>query len=335
MTNRKMNILINGLGRIGKSLLRQILSEPDFVNEIRLNATPNNKQIALMLKYDSHHGIFTPIIDHDDNHLYCNGKKITISHNRTIEETNLSNIDLVFECTGSFNSKIQAQKYIKGGASRVLISAPCDDADKTIVFGVNHKELKTSDLIISAGSCTTNCITPICKILHSKVGIEKGYMTTIHSYTNDQRVLDGNHKDPRRARSCAVSIIPTSTGAAKSIELIIPELSEKIDGSAIRVPTPNVSLIDFTFLASQDISPIEINHIFTDASLSGYKDILSVASEQLVSIDFNGNTHSAIIDPFETRVTDNNLVRVLAWYDNETAFAARMLDIAKYINHGN
>jgi len=332
MTKNKKNILINGLGRIGKSLFRQIAGNADFIGEISINADASLDELVHKIKYDSVHGKFEKSLSHDSNFLLCDGRKISVSNARKIEDLDLKKIDLVFECTGSFNSKKTIEKYINNGVKKVIVSAPCDDANKTVIFGVNHLQITAEDLIISAGSCTTNCLAPICDVLVGSIGIEKGYMTTIHSYTNDQRVLDGSHQDPRRARACNLSIIPTKTGAATTIGKIIPPLEGKIDGSALRVPTPNVSLIDFNFIAKRNTTIEEVNNLFKSASQEGYKDIIEVAADPMVSVDFNQNTHSAIIDPFETKVIDGNFVRILAWYDNETAFAARMIDIARYIS---
>ena len=331
MNNKRKNILINGIGRIGKILFRQLISQPDFTGNITINGIDDPKSLARQIKYDSTHGIFPYEIAVYDSSIGLAGRKINLINFRDVKELPLKNIDLVFECSGAYKTRSDFENFLNNGASKIIISAPCEAADKTIIFGVNHEQIKPSDLIISAGSCTTNCLAPICDILVSSVGINKGYMTTIHSYTNDQRLLDGNHSDPRRSRAANLSIIPTTTGAAKTIGNIIPMLKGKIDGSAIRVPTPNVSMIDFTFIAMHNTTVEAINSIFDVASKTGYKSIVEITAEPMVSVDFNGNKSSAIFDPFETRVTDGNLVRVVAWYDNEYAFAARMIDIARLI----
>jgi len=327
----KNNILINGFGRIGKALFHQLINQLEFFGNLTINAGCDLDALIHQIKYDSIHGIFPDEIIKNDNALICRGKKIKCTNYRTIEQIELEDIDLVFECTGHYKERSDFEKFITQGAKKLIISAPCEDADRTIIFGVNHEQIKPSDRIISAGSCTTNCLAPICDVLVGSIGITKGFMTTIHSYTNDQRLLDGNHKDPRRSRSASLSIIPSTTGAAKTIGQIIPMLKGKIDGSAIRVPTPNVSMIDFTFIAAQNTTIESVNAIFQTAAITGYMRIIEVAKDPLVSVDFNGNMHSAIFDPFETRVIDGNFVRLVAWYDNETAFAARMLDIARVI----
>jgi glyceraldehyde 3-phosphate dehydrogenase len=235
----------------------------------------------------------------------------------------------VLECTGKFTNKIDALKHIKAGAKKVIVSAPCQDADATIVYGVNNHELDEKCNVISIGSCTTNALAPIVKVLNDNVGIECGYMTTIHSYTNDQNLLDNRHKDPRRARACGLSMIPTSTGAAKAIGLVMPELAGKLSGSAIRVPTPNVSLVDLTFNASRNTTKTEINQFIVEAANKEFKNIIGVAETTMVSIDFNHNSHSSIFDPYETQIVCDKMVRVVSWYDNEWGFAVRMLDVAK------
>jgi glyceraldehyde 3-phosphate dehydrogenase len=326
----KQNILINGLGRVGKSLLRNILEHDNLFATITLNATATKEQLIHMIKYDSLSPSLACNCSYDEQYIYIGRHRIKTSNTKNLEDLDLKGIDIVFECTGSFNSKEKLSPYIKAGVKRVVVSAPCDGADKTIIFGVNHTSIEDRDVIISAGSCTTNCLAPICDVLHNNISIEKAYMTTIHSYTNDQRILDGNHSDIRRSRACGLSIIPTSTGAAKTITQIIPALKGKIEASALRVPTPNVSLIDLSFVAARDTNIEELNSLFRLAAKNKYRNIIDIAADRLVSIDFNHNRHSAIIDPFETRVVDGNFVRILAWYDNENAFAARMIDIAKW-----
>ena len=242
------------------------------------------------------------------------------------------NIDIVLECTGKNNSKEKSFQHIKNGARKVIVSAPCKNADKTIVYGINHKSINKNDLIISAASCTTNCLAPVAYILNREFIIEKGFMTTIHSYTSDQRLLDNSHKDPRRARSAGQSIIPTSTGASKSIGEIIPDLKGKIEGLAMRVPTPNVSLVDIVFNSKKSLSINKINESFKKAAKKNLKNILQTTEEKLVSIDFNHNSNSAIVDLSLTNVVGNKMGKVSAWYDNEWGFASRMCDLVEYIH---
>lgn len=322
-----IKIAINGLGRIGRCILRSIfeLNREEF-QIVSVNGPAPAENHVHLLKYDSVHGIFPGEISHDENNLIINNTKIPLQRERDLAKLNWNNVDILLECTGRFNEKEAALAHINSaGAKKVIVSAPCKDADSTIVYGVNNQALKREHQVISIGSCTTNALSPIAKVLNDNIGIEAGFMTTIHSYTNDQRILDGSHKDLRRARSAAVSMIPSSTGAAKALGLVLPELEGKLDGSAIRVPTPNVSMIDLSFTASRDTSIEEINNII----LKNSNDILGVAKAKLVSIDFTHNTHSTIFDPFETKVVNKRFCRVVAWYDNEWGFSVRMLDIAK------
>ena len=265
----------------------------------------------------------------------------TINKNRISfsQESNLENIDwkkydvdYVFECTGKFNSKEKLLDHIKNGAKKVIVSAPCKKADKTVVFGVNENVLKKSDLIISAASCTTNCLAPVANIINNNFGIEKGFMTTIHSFTSDQRILDNSHKDPRRARSASQSIVPTSTGASKTIGDIIPSLKGKLEGVAMRVPTPNVSLIELVSCTKKDLSVEKINKSFLNESKKSLKGVLDITKEKLVSVDFNHNSFSAIIDASLTSVVGKNMGKISAWYDNEWGFSNRMCDLVKYIH---
>lgn len=321
-----IKIAINGLGRIGRCVLRSIfeLNRKEF-EVVAVNGPSPAEDHAHLLKYDSVHGIFPGEISYDDKNLIINNTRIPLQRERDLNKLNWNNVDILLECTGRFNEKEAALTHINlGGAKKVIVSAPCKNADSTIVYGVNNQALKKEHQVISIGSCTTNALSPVAKVLNDNIGIESGFMTTIHSYTNDQRILDGSHKDPRRARSAALSMIPSSTGAAKALGLVLPELEGKLDGSAIRVPTPNVSMIDLSFTASRDTSVEEINNII----LSNSNDILGVAKAKLVSIDFTHNTHSSIFDPFETKVINKRFCRVLAWYDNEWGFSVRMLDVA-------
>ena len=322
-----IKVAINGLGRIGRCILRAIfeLNRQEF-KIVSVNGPASMEEHVHLLKYDSVHGVFPHHISHDNNNLIINGVKIPLWQERDLNKLNWQDVDILLECTGKFNDKASALAHITSGkAKKVIVSAPCKDADSTIVYGVNNQALKRQHQVISVGSCTTNCLAPIAKVLNDNIGIESGFMTTIHSYTNDQRILDGSHKDLRRARSAAISMIPSSTGAAKALGLVLPELDGKLDGAAIRVPTPNVSMIDLSFVAKKDTSVEEINEIIS----SNVSDVLAVAQAKLVSIDFTHNSHSAIFDPFETKTINKRFCRVVAWYDNEWGFSIRMLDVAK------
>ncbi|MFK7761536.1 MAG: type I glyceraldehyde-3-phosphate dehydrogenase [Candidatus Midichloriaceae bacterium] len=328
----KINIAINGIGRIGKNIFRRFFEkEYENLNLVAINLGESNIQSKLhLLKYDSIHGTFNDVDRIENDKIFVKGQSIDIIKERNIKNINWKNhnVDLILECTGNFNSKELSLRHIERGAKKVLVSAPCKDADNMVVLGVNHDKLSSEDRVVSIGSCTTNCLAPIAKILDENFGIKSGFMTTIHSYTNDQRIIDGGHKDLRRARAAAMSIIPTTTGAAKSIGLILPNLKGKLDGAAVRVPTPNVSMIDLSFISNKDISSIEINEIMRQNSKGNYRGIVEVAEDELVSIDFNHTTASAIFDVSETKVINKNFCRVVAWYDNEWAFSCRMLEIA-------
>jgi len=330
-----IKIGINGLGRIGRMVVRSLIESKNKKIEIKhINNRTNSETSSLLLKYDSIHGKFVADINYNEKNLIINKKKISFS-----QETELSNInwkkngvDIVLECTGKYNSKEKSIQHIKSGAKKVIVSAPCKNADKTIVYGVNHKSINKNDLIISAASCTTNCLAPLAFVINKEFRIEKGFMTTIHSYTTDQRLLDNSHKDPRRARSAGQSIVPTYTGASKALGEIIPELKGKLEGLALRVPTPNVSLVDFVFNSKNKLSVKKINHAFIKASNGELKNILDTTNERLVSIDFNHNSNSAIADLSLTNVVGDNMGKVSAWYDNEWGFASRMCDLAEYIH---
>ena len=330
-----IKIGINGLGRIGRMIIRSLIENNNKKIEIRhVNSRSNIEVVSSLLKYDSIHGKFNCDIKHKDNHLIINKKKITFSQHSNLNEIKWRNfgVDYVLECTGKFNSKDKLITHLKNGAKKVIVSAPCKNADKTIVYGVNHKSINKNDLIISAASCTTNCLAPVAYVINKEFKIEKGFMTTIHSYTADQRLLDNSHKDARRARSAGQSIVPTSTGASKSLGEIIPELKGKLEGSAMRVPTPNVSLIDFVFNSRGNLSVKKINDAFINASKKDLKNILSTTEEKLVSIDFNHNPNSAIVDLSLTNVVGDNMGKISAWYDNEWGFASRMCDLTEYIH---
>ena len=329
----KVKIGINGMGRIGRMIIRSIIENNNKNIEIKhINNKTNSQACSALMKYDSIHGRFNADISFDEKHLIINKNKITFSQETDLKKINWKkyDVDYVFECTGKFNSKEKLLPHLNNGAKKVIVSAPCKNADKTIVFGVNEKELKKEDKIISAASCTTNCLAPVANILNENFEIEKGFMTTIHAFTSDQRILDNSHKDPRRARSAAQSIVPTSTGASKAIGEIIPSLKGKLEGIAMRVPTPNVSLIEFVFCTKKNLSAEKINLAFENFSKKN--KILEITKEKLVSIDFNHNPASSIIDASLTNVVGKNLGKISAWYDNEWGFSNRMCDIAEYIH---
>ncbi|WP_333023541.1 type I glyceraldehyde-3-phosphate dehydrogenase [Wolbachia endosymbiont of Pentidionis agamae] len=324
----KVRVGVSGLGRIGKSVLRaihEISYYNDKIEVIAVNGSLSSSQHAHLIEYDSIYGKFNGEISSSENFITVNGNRIFLYRERDPKDIpwEKHNIDIVFECTGSFNKRLEAAKH---NVKKVIVSAPVQDADATIVFGVNHDILSKEHKIISAGSCTTNCLAPVAHVLNTNFGIDSGFMTTIHAYTNDQNLLDGNHKDPRRARAAALSIIPTSTGAAKTIELIIPELKGKLHGTAIRVPVANVSMIDFKFTISNGykISKADIIKAFENANM---ERVLSVCDKPLVSVDFIRSPYSAIVD-LTTLYAANDMYRIAAWYDNERAFSLRMLDIA-------
>ena len=331
----KIKVGINGMGRIGRMILRSIF-ENDY-NDIELkhiNNRTNSENCSNLLKYDSIHGKFNAELDFDENHLIINKKKITFSQETNLENINWKkfDVDYVFECTGKFNSKDKLLPHLKNGAKKIIVSAPCKNADKTVVFGVNENELKKEDKVISAASCTTNCLAPVAHVLNENFEIEKGFMTTIHAFTSDQRILDNSHKDPRRARSASQSIVPTSTGASKAIGEIIPSLKGKLEGVAMRVPTPNVSLIELVFCTKKDLSIEKINSAFQNFSKKQKIKVLKITDEKLVSVDFNHNPASSIVDSTLTKVVGKNMGKISAWYDNEWGFSNRMCDIAEYLH---
>jgi len=330
-----IKIGINGLGRIGRMVIRSIVENNNKNIEIKhINNRTDLKNSSQLLKYDSIHGRFNADIKFNKKNLFINNKKISYSRETELNKINWkkNSVDIVLECTGKNNSKEKSFQHIKNGAKKVIVSAPCKNADKTIVYGVNHKSINKNDLVISAASCTTNCLAPVAYILNKEFKIEKGFMTTIHSYTTDQRLLDNSHKDPRRARSAGQSIVPTSTGASKALGEIIPELNGKIEGLAMRVPTPNVSLVDLVFNSKNKLSINKINDSFKKASKKNLKNILEATEEKLVSIDFNHNSNSAIVDLSLTNVVGDKMGKVSAWYDNEWGFASRMCDLVEYIH---
>jgi glyceraldehyde 3-phosphate dehydrogenase len=326
-----IKIAINGFGRIGRLVTRAAFERGSNFEIVAINDLFEPQTNAHLLQHDTVHGKFPGKVEVEGNDIIVNGKKIHVTKEKDPNNLpwNKLGVDVVCECTGVFTSKEKASAHIKAGAKKVIISAPGgDDVDATIVYGVNHTTLKASDTVISNASCTTNCLAPVVKVLNDLVGVEKGLMTTIHSYTNDQNILDLAHKDLRRARAAALNMIPTSTGAAKAIGLVIPELKGKLNGFAIRVPTPNVSVVDLTFVAKKSTTVEEINAAIKKASENELKGILGYNCEPLVSSDFNHNSHSSIFDTFGTTVIDGTLVKILAWYDNEWGFSNRMLDVA-------
>ena len=327
-----IKIGINGFGRIGRMVLRSIIeNKRKDIEVVAINNRSNAEVSSFLLAHDTIHGSLKNKISHSGQSISVDGRKISM-----IQENEISNInwqkykvDVVLECTGKFNSKEKSAQHLNSGVKKVLVSAPCKGANN-IVFGVNHKSLNAKDEVISAASCTTNCLAPVAKVLNDNFVIERGFMTTIHSYTTDQRLLDNSHKDLRRARAAANSMIPTTTGATKSLGDVIPKLKGKVEGISIRVPTPNVSLVEFVFSSGKNLTIEKINDAFIKASKSELKDALSVNNKPLVSSDFNHNPHSSIVDLSLTKVVENKMAKVSAWYDNEWGFACRMCDLANY-----
>src|SRR6476661_3056258 len=324
-------VAINGFGRIGRLVARAILERTDHDLElVSINDLADTKSNALLFGFDSTHGRFPGKVETDGNDLVVDGKHIHVTAEKDPGKLPhaANKIDIVLECTGFFQSDAACRPHLEAGAKRVLISAPADGVSKTIVFGVNQSTLTSDDVIISNASCTTNCLAPVAKVLNDSVGIERGFMTTIHSYTNDQRMLDQIHKDLRRARGGAQNMIPTTTGAARAVGLVLPELKGKLDGSSVRVPTPNVSLIDLVFTPGRDTTKEEINAALKAASEGALKGVLDYTDQPLVSSDFNHYSASSTVDSLETSVLEGKLVRVVSWYDNEWGFSNRMIDTA-------
>jgi glyceraldehyde 3-phosphate dehydrogenase len=327
-----IRVAINGYGRIGRNILRAYYESKGKhdIQIVAINDLGDPKTNAHLTRYDSTHGKFNAEISLVENAMIVNGDSISVFSERDPEKLpwEALGIDVVYECTGRFTSKEKANVHLKAGAKKVIISAPASGVDATVVYGVNHQILKASDTIISNASCTTNCLAPIVKPLHESVGIESGLMVTVHAYTNDQVLVDTYHEDLHRARSATQSIIPTKTGAAAAVGLVLPELKGKLDGYALRVPTVNVSLVDFTFQPKQKTTVEEVNHILKTAAKGPLHNILVINEEPLVSIDFNHNPASSIYDATQTRIV-GNLVKILAWYDNEWGFSNRMLDVTQ------
>lgn len=329
-----LRVAINGFGRIGRCILRSAIQRKEDIEIALINDLDSPHTLAHLLKYDSVHGTFPHEISATEDSIVVDGRKIRISAEKDpakLPHKDL-NIDVVLECTGRFTDREGASKHLQAGAKRVLISAPAKGQDITLCYGINDDKYDPAKhFIISNASCTTNCLTPLAKVLMDNFGIEHGLMTTVHSYTNDQRILDLPHKDLRRARAAAVSMIPTSTGAAKAVAQVIPELEGKLNGVAVRVPTPNVSLVDFTARVGRKVTVEEVNAAFKAAAEGPLKGVLQYEESQTVSIDFNGNPHSSVFDATNTFIVGDDMVKVFAWYDNEWGFSNRMLDVANLI----
>ena len=323
-------IAINGFGRIGRNILRAFSENPrNDLEVIAINDLGPVQTNAHLLKYDSVHGRFGTEIEITDNSIDIGHGPIAVTAIRNPAELPWKDVDIVLECRGFFTERATAAQHLENGAARVIVSAPCKDADKTIVYGVNHGALSDQDIVISNASCTTNCLAPVAQVLNDSVGLKRGFMTTIHSYTGDQPTLDTMHKDLYRARSAALNMIPTTTGAARAVGLVMPDLLGKLDGVSIRVPTPNVSCVDLTFEASRDTTINEINAAFEAAAAEGtLKGVLGTTNEPLVSMDFNHDSRSSIVALDQTKVMEGTMCRILSWYDNEWGFSNRMLDTA-------
>lgn len=329
----KARIAINGFGRIGRMVFRKAILE-DNLEVVAINASYPAETLAHLIKYDTNHGPFEGNVVPENNAIVVNGKRVQLLSNRNPQELPWEklNIDIVIEATGKFNSRDKASLHLEAGAKKVILTAPGKNEDVTIVMGVNESALNINEHdVISNASCTTNCLAPVAKVLDEQFGIENGLMTTVHAYTNDQKNIDNPHKDLRRARACGQSIIPTSTGAAKALSLVLPHLKGKLHGMALRVPTPNVSLVDLVVDLKREVTIEEINTAFETASQGSLNGILDITDEPLVSIDFNTNEHSAIIDGLSTMVIGSNKVKVLAWYDNEWGYSCRVVDLTKYV----
>lgn len=331
-----VSIAINGFGRIGRNILRQLCTNKQSkqVKVVAINDLTDPTTLAHLLKYDSVHGRFPGTVEAGDGFIKVNGQEIKVLAEKDPSKLpwGQMGVSIVLECTGIFTKKDKASLHLQGGAKKVLISAPAPDPDITLAYGVNHTAYKPAEHnIISNASCTTNCLAPVAKVLVENFGIVRGTMTTVHSYTNDQQILDLPHKDLRRARAAALSMIPTTTGAAKAVGLVIPELSGKVDGFAIRVPTADVSVVDFVAELAQDATAEDVNRALKNASENTLKGILGFSNEPLVSIDYTGDTHSSIVDGLSTMVVQKRLAKVVAWYDNEMGFSARMCDVTEMI----
>lgn len=325
-----LNIAINGFGRIGRNVLRAIVEQGvEDVKVVAINDLAPAETLAHLLKFDSVHGRLNADVEVDGNDMVVNGQKIKLTAIRNPEELPWDGVDIAYECTGIFTTRDGAAKHLKNGSKRVLISAPGKEVDRTVVFGVNDKDLTADDVIVSNASCTTNCLAPVAKVLDDTFGIKTGYMTTIHAYTGDQPTHDAAHKDLYRARAAAVSMIPTSTGAARAISEVLPHLKGRLEGSAIRVPTANVSLVDLSFVPEKAATVEEINAAVKEAAEGPLKGVLGYEERPLVSIDFNHDSHSSTFAAPQTSVTSEGLVRVVSWYDNEWGFSCRMVNTGR------
>ena len=327
----KIKVAINGFGRIGRLVLRALYeSQQKDIEVVAINDLSDVATSAHLLKYDSVHGTFPFEVTHDAQSITVDGHKIHVYTERNPDQLPWQklDVDILMECSGHFTTREKAALHLKAGAKKVLISAPGKEVDQTVVYGVNHDTLKKDDVVVSNASCTTNCLAPVASVMDQLVGIEKGYMTTIHAYTGDQRLVDTGHNDLHRARAAALSMIPTSTGAAKAVGLVLPQLKGKLDGTAMRVPTPNVSVVDFKFVSKKNTTVDDLNSALIKASKGPMKGVLMCTNLPLVSIDFNHNPHSSIVATDQTQVVEGNLCRVLSWYDNEWGFSNRMCDTA-------
>ncbi|PIC73312.1 type I glyceraldehyde-3-phosphate dehydrogenase [Sporosarcina sp. P26b] len=329
-----VKLAINGFGRIGRLVLREAFASEDM-EVVAINDLTDAAMLAHLLKYDSVHGVFDADVQSDESSINVNGKKISVFAEK--DPANLPwkdlGVDIVVDCTGVFRSKEGLQKHIDAGAKKVILSAPAKGEMTTLVMGVNEETYDAaSDNIVSNASCTTNCLAPVVKVLNDSFGVKRGMMTTIHSYTNDQKILDLPHEDYRRARAAGVSMIPTSTGAASAVTKVIPELKGKLDGMAVRVPTPNVSLVDFVSELEKEVTVEDVNAALKEASEGDLKGLLFFSELPLVSVDYNGNTASSTVDGLSTMVMEGNMVKVISWYDNESGYSARCIDLARYMN---
>jgi len=329
-----VRVAINGFGRIGRCLARIIAKGDKEVQLVAINSRADSERDVYFFRYDSVHGTFPGTVEFRNESLIINGREAKVT--RILEPDKLPwgqlGVDIVLEATGAFRDRESAAGHLRAGAKKVILSAPGKQIDATFVYGVNHQTFDPAKhTVVSNASCTTNCLAPVVKVLHDNFGIDKGLMTTVHSYTMDQRLLDGSHSDLRRGRAAALSMVPTSTGAARAVTLVIPELKGRLDGLSIRVPTPNVSLVDFVAIVNKATTKEEVNQAFAAAQEGALKGVLHLCTQALVSIDFNGSSYSSIVDAELTNVLDGNLVKVMAWYDNEMGFSNRMLDLAVYM----
>lgn len=330
---KKVRVGINGFGRIGRNVFRAMMNTPEL-EIVAVNDLTDSKTLAHLLKYDSVHGKFDGEVAASENGILVNGREIKVLAERDPAQIKWADygVEIVIESTGRFTKRDDAAKHLVGGAKKVIISAPAKEEDITIVMGVNHDQYDAaSHQVISNASCTTNCLAPFAKVLHEKFGIRRGLMTTVHAYTNDQQILDLPHKDLRRARAAGQSIIPTTTGAAKAVSLVLPELKGKLNGFAMRVPTKNVSVVDLVVEVEKDVTAEQVNEALRQAAEGELKGILNYSEEPLVSVDYNGDSHSSSIDALSTMVMEGNLVKVVSWYDNEWGYSNRVVDLAKYI----